>query len=137
MTSREEIIDNSRNYWQTLLVGQYPQGPLGGLALTILMAVVCVAVPLPLALVLALCRTSTYRVLRWSAFAVIQFVRGLPLIVFIESTKYTQHWISCDRNTRVHLPVELDAAYRAAVAPPISDQAGRFVQRAPTRNNHL
>ncbi|MFM0077015.1 amino acid ABC transporter permease [Paraburkholderia sediminicola] len=77
------MIDIIRTYWQTLLVGQYPQGPLGGVALTILMAVVCIAVSLPLALVLALCRTSMYRLLRWPAFAVIQFVRGLPLIMFI------------------------------------------------------
>jgi polar amino acid transport system permease protein len=47
------------------------------------MAVVCIATSLPLALLLALCRTCAHALLRWPAFAVIQFVRGLPLIMFI------------------------------------------------------
>jgi len=77
------MIDILIDHWQTFLVGPYPQGPLGGVALTIVVALVCIAASLPGALVLALCRTSRYRVLHWPAFAVIQFVRGLPLLMFI------------------------------------------------------
>ena len=77
------MIDIIRDYWQLFLVGQYPNGPLGGLALTIVLAVMGLAASFPCALVLALCRTSKYGVLRWPAFGIIQFVRGLPLIMFI------------------------------------------------------
>lgn len=70
-------------YWQTFLVGQYPQGPLGGVTMTIMIAVSCLAASLPIALLIAICRTSPFGILRWPAFAVVQFVRGMPLLMLI------------------------------------------------------
>ncbi|ASL42087.1 Inner membrane amino-acid ABC transporter permease protein YhdY [Burkholderia sp. AD24] len=70
-------------YWQTLLVGQYPQGPLGGVTMTLLIAVLCLAASLPIALLIAVCRTSQFGVLRWPAFGIVQFVRGMPLLMLI------------------------------------------------------
>ncbi|MEM5318269.1 amino acid ABC transporter permease [Paraburkholderia sp. JHI869] len=77
------MIEILTQYWQTFLVGQYPQGPLGGVAMTILIAVLCLAASLPIALLIAICRISPFGVLRWSAFAVVQFVRGMPLLMLI------------------------------------------------------
>lgn len=58
------MIDLIRNYWLYFLIGQYPDGPLGGLALTLLLGVSALGLALPLGVVLGLARTSSYRVLR-------------------------------------------------------------------------
>ena len=39
-----------------LLLGQYPSGPIGGLALTLILALLGLAFAIPLSLLLALCR---------------------------------------------------------------------------------
>ena len=75
--------DIIQDYWLLFLVGQYPRGPLGGLAMTLIMAVVGLALSFPLAIILALMKLSPFRLLRWPAMAVINVVRGLPLIMFI------------------------------------------------------
>ena len=75
-----EILSDN---WLLLLVGQYPQGPLGGLAATIVLALLSLVFSFPLGIVLALCRISPVRVLYWPATAVVYVVRGLPLIMFI------------------------------------------------------
>lgn len=77
------MIDILSQYWQTFLFGQYPQGPLGGVTLTILIAVFCISASLPIALLIAVCRTSPWRALRLPAFALVQFVRGMPLLMLI------------------------------------------------------
>jgi polar amino acid transport system permease protein len=77
------MIEILTQYWQTFLVGQYPQGPLGGVTMTILIAVLCLASSLPIALLIAICRTSPFGALRWPAFAIVQFVRGMPLLMLI------------------------------------------------------
>ncbi|WCM21781.1 amino acid ABC transporter permease [Paraburkholderia bryophila] len=70
-------------YWQTFLVGQYPHGSLGGVTMTLLIAVLCLAASFPIALLIAVCRTSRFGVLRWPAFGIVQFVRGMPLLMLI------------------------------------------------------
>lgn len=77
------MIDILIQYWQTFLVGQFPQGPLGGVTMTIVIAVVCIAASLPIALLIAICRTCPIAVLRWLAFGIVQFVRGMPLLMLI------------------------------------------------------
>ncbi|MFL9866079.1 amino acid ABC transporter permease [Paraburkholderia fungorum] len=77
------MIDILTQYWQTFLVGQYPQGPLGGVTMTIAIAVICIATSLPIALLIAICRTCPVGVLRWLAFGLVQFVRGMPLLMLI------------------------------------------------------
>lgn len=77
------MIDLIRNYWLYFLIGQYPDGPLGGLALTLLLGVSALGLALPLGVVLGLARTSSYRVLRWPVTALVYIVRGTPLLMVI------------------------------------------------------
>ena len=57
-----EIIND---YWVYFLIGQYPNGPLGGLVLTLLLASCGLVLALPLGIVLGLARVSPWRWLRW------------------------------------------------------------------------
>lgn len=75
-----EILENN---WLLFLVGQYPHGPLGGLAMTLFMASFSLALCFPFAIALALARLSHHRLFRLPATAIVHTVRGLPLIMFI------------------------------------------------------
>jgi polar amino acid transport system permease protein len=77
------MIDLIQNYWVYFLIGQYPDGPLGGLALTILLGIAALGLALPLGVVLGLARTSSYRALRWPVTALVYVVRGTPLLMVI------------------------------------------------------
>jgi polar amino acid transport system permease protein len=77
------VIDLIRNYWLYFLIGQYPDGPLGGLALTLLLGAAALALALPLGVVLGLARTSSHRALRWPVTALVYIVRGTPLLMVI------------------------------------------------------
>ena len=77
------MLDILRDNWLYLLVGQYPDGPLGGLALTLILAAVSLALALPGGVLLALARVSQAKALRIPATAFIWLVRGLPLIMVI------------------------------------------------------
>jgi polar amino acid transport system permease protein len=72
-----------QEYWLLFLIGQYPYGPVGGLAMTLFMATVGLSLSFPFAVALALARLSPYRWLRAPATAVVHVARGLPLIMFI------------------------------------------------------
>ncbi len=41
------MIDIIQTYWLYFLVGQYPNGPLGGLALTVLLAALSLLLAMP------------------------------------------------------------------------------------------
>ncbi|MCP3017678.1 amino acid ABC transporter permease [Cupriavidus basilensis] len=69
--------------WTLLLIGQYPNGPLGGLAITFILSVLGIALAFPLSVGLALARISPFGWLRWPATVVVYVVRGVPLIMFI------------------------------------------------------
>ena len=75
-----EII--SKN-WLYLLLGQFPNGPLGGLALTLAIAAVALLLALPAGVILALGRVSHLWFFHAPASAFVYFVRGLPLIMVI------------------------------------------------------
>jgi polar amino acid transport system permease protein len=75
----EIIVDN----WLLFLIGQYPHGPVGGLAMTLFLALAGLSLSFPVAIALALARLSARRWLRGPATAVVYVVRGLPLIMFI------------------------------------------------------
>lgn len=77
------MIEILQNNWLLFLVGQYPHGPIGGLAMTLFMATISLALCFPFAIGLALARLSPYRWLRLPATAIVHTVRGLPLIMFI------------------------------------------------------
>jgi polar amino acid transport system permease protein len=75
-----ELIDT---YWVYFLIGQYPKGPLGGLALTLLLAALALLLALPLGIALGLARVSPWRALRWPVTALVFTVRGIPLLMVI------------------------------------------------------
>jgi polar amino acid transport system permease protein len=72
-----------QTYWLYYLIGQYPEGPLGGLSLTLVLAALALVLAFPVGIVLALCRLSPYRLLRWPVTAVVFVVRGTPLLMVV------------------------------------------------------
>lgn len=72
-----------QTYWLYFLVGQYPNGPLGGLALTVVLAALALLLALPVGVVLALCRISHWRTLRLPVTALVFVVRGIPLLMVV------------------------------------------------------
>jgi polar amino acid transport system permease protein len=78
-----DIVDILRHYGLQLLVGTYPNGPLGGLALTLLMAVAGLVCAFPLAVAFGIARTSTMRWIAWPVAAVAHTVRGLPVLMLL------------------------------------------------------
>ena len=77
------MIDIIQNYWLLLLVGQFPNGPLGGLAMTLILAVCGIGLAFPCSIVIALALTSPFKLLRTAAQSFVYIVRGLPLLMFI------------------------------------------------------
>lgn len=78
-----DIFAILRDYWLLMLVGQYPNGPLGGLAATFILSVLGIALAFPVGVALALARISLFRVVRWPATVIVYVMRGLPLIMVI------------------------------------------------------
>ena len=77
------MLDILLGSWQLFLVGQYPQGPLGGLAITIILSVLGLVVSFPFSILIALARVSAMRVFRIPAIVLVYTVRGVPLIMLI------------------------------------------------------
>lgn len=73
------VTDN----WLLLLVGQYPNGPLGGIAATLLLSILGIGLAFPLSVLTALARLSLWPVLRWPATALVYVMRGVPLLMII------------------------------------------------------
>lgn len=72
-----------RDNWLLLLIGQYPNGPLGGISATLMLSVLGIVLAFPLSVLLALARLSAWRLLRWPATALIYVARGVPLLLII------------------------------------------------------
>ena len=66
-----------------LLLGQYPSGPVGGLTLTLILALLGLAFAFPLGVLLALCRVSPYKVLSVPSMVLVYIVRGVPLVMLV------------------------------------------------------
>ena len=77
------MLDLIRTYWLYFLVGQYPNGPLGGLALTLVLAALALVLALPVGVILGLAGVSAFRALRWPVTALVYVVRGIPLLLVI------------------------------------------------------
>lgn len=77
------LIDILRENWLLLLIGQYPNGPLGGIACTLILSVLGILLAFPLSVLLALARLSPWRWLRAPATALVYVVRGVPLLMII------------------------------------------------------
>jgi polar amino acid transport system permease protein len=80
LNSSLELIDT---YWLYFLVGQYPDGPLGGLALTVLLSLGALLLAMPLGLLLGVARVSSRRAIRWPVASLVQLVRAVPLLLVV------------------------------------------------------
>ncbi len=74
------VIQNNLTYF---LIGSYPQGSLGGVALTLYLAVTSCVLSFIGGLILGLLSISRNRVVRYATLAVINAVRGIPLLMVI------------------------------------------------------
>ncbi len=77
------MLEIIQTYWLYFLVGQYPNGPLGGLVLTVLLASCALVLALPLGIAFGLARLSPWRWLRWPVTALVYAVRGVPLLMVV------------------------------------------------------
>ena len=78
-----DILQILRDYGLLLLVGQFPEGPLGGLALTLCLAVAGLVISFPLAVLVGIARTSGCRVIYLPASIAVYLIRGLPVLMLI------------------------------------------------------
>jgi polar amino acid transport system permease protein len=72
--------------WDNLsyfFIGRYPKGQLGGVGLTLYLAVISLALSFIGGLILGLLSVSRNRLLRWGSMTVIQTIRGMPLLMVI------------------------------------------------------
>lgn len=79
----DSILLILRDYGTLLLVGQYPNGPLGGLAVTLLLSLLGLTLAFPIGVMIAIARISPFRWLRWPASGLVYVARGVPLLMFI------------------------------------------------------
>ena len=77
------MIDLIQTYWVYFLIGQYPQGPLGGVVLTVLLAALALLLAMPIGLALGLARVSPVAALRRPVTVLVYLVRGIPLLLMV------------------------------------------------------
>ncbi|TNC06434.1 amino acid ABC transporter permease [Methylobacterium terricola] len=77
------MLDILRDYGLLLAVGQFPDGPIGGLALTLVLAVTGLALSFPLSVLIGVGRTSRHPGIAWACTAFVTLVRALPLLMLI------------------------------------------------------
>ncbi|SFL97014.1 amino acid ABC transporter permease [Variovorax sp. OV329] len=78
-----DIFNILGDNWLLLLVGQYPNGPLGGLACTLILSLLAMVLAFPAGILVALARLSRWRLLNWPATALVYGTRGIPLLMII------------------------------------------------------
>ncbi|MGM0610582.1 MAG: amino acid ABC transporter permease [Thermodesulfobacteriota bacterium] len=75
-----DVVWNNFDYF---LIGAYPDGPLGGLAMSILLALGGIFGAFWIGLIFGLMRLSRKFAVRWLAMIYIEIVRGTPLLMVI------------------------------------------------------
>jgi polar amino acid transport system permease protein len=75
-----DIVFRNFDYF---LIGAYPKGPLGGLAMTVILAVGGIFGAFWLGLGVGLMRISKKPSLRWPAMGFIEIIRGTPLLMVV------------------------------------------------------
>ena len=66
-----------------LLMGQYPNGPIGGVLCTLLISVLAVLLAFPIGVLLGLARLSPWRWLSWPGTGWVYLLRGIPLMMVV------------------------------------------------------
>ena len=78
-----DLIDIIRDNWLLLLIGQYPNGPLGGFAATLILSALSIALAFPLSILIAFARLSKNPLLLWPSTVLVYVARGVPLLMLI------------------------------------------------------
>lgn len=78
-----EIFSILHDNGMLLLMGQYPNGPLGGVLCTLLISVLAVLLAFPIGVMLCLARLSPWRWLRAPATCWVYLLRGVPLMMVV------------------------------------------------------
>lgn len=71
------------NYRDLILVGGYPDGPLGGLVLTLLIAAAGLVCAFPLAIMIGIARTSKFKFIALPVTLFSSVIRGLPVLMLV------------------------------------------------------
>lgn len=77
------MLDILQNYSSLFLIGAYPNGPLGGLAMTLTLSVLGLTLSFPIAVLLGLAHMSSFGWLRFIAQWWTRIIRGIPLLLII------------------------------------------------------
>ena len=77
------LLSILRDYWKLLLIGSYPTGPLGGMAVTLALSVSTMILTFPFSVVLALAHSRGGPRLRRFCAAWVTLIRGTPLIMLL------------------------------------------------------
>ena len=64
-------------------IGRFPHGPLGGIALTLYLAVVACVLSFFGGLILGMLNISHNRVVKWVSLGIVNIIRGMPLLMVI------------------------------------------------------
>ncbi len=75
-----DVIPRNFKYF---MLGQYPDGPMGGLLLTMVMSVLVILMCFVLGIVFGLMRYSKNKYWRFPAIGYIEFIRGTPVLMVI------------------------------------------------------
>ncbi len=77
------MLEILREYGLLLLIGEYPHGKLGGLAMTLIISFVSLIVTFPCSILIALARTGNSKPLKAIASGFVHSVRAIPLLMLI------------------------------------------------------
>ena len=64
-------------------IGRFPHGPLGGIALTLYLAVIACVLSFFGGLILGMLNISHNRVVKWVSLGIVNIIRGMPLLMVI------------------------------------------------------
>jgi polar amino acid transport system permease protein len=78
-----DLIDIIRDNWLLLVIGQYPNGPLGGFAATLILSTLSIALAFPISILIAFARLSKNPLLLWPSTILVYVARGVPLLMLI------------------------------------------------------
>lgn len=78
-----DVFTILQDHGMLFLMGQYPNGPLGGVLCTLLISLLAVVLSFPLGVLVGLARLSPWRGLRWAAACWVYTLRGIPLMMVV------------------------------------------------------
>jgi len=75
-------------YLPLFLIGAYPDGPLGGLAMALILSVLGLGLSFPIAILIGLALLSSFAWLRFAAQWWTRVIRGIPLLLIISGLTF-------------------------------------------------